>query len=372
MDLAQRQCDHRTCYRQSRTPESAVIGEQKGWHESQQPNQKSVFIARESRDGQRRNDGRKELTGNPGDIPLPGMKILIADKLSPNAVSALKKLGAEVTMTPDLKADDLPGQRRLLGTPQLGLLRRPVLAIEHVGFADRLVFADRLSVDYDVARALGYVGGSPQRDSTAAIDPKDGMALLQLLDQARLALRDGHSERAVELLGSLLEKNPGNLQARLTLVAAELHAGRVAAAVATARVALAANPDDDLVRFNLANALLAESRERPAALDEAREQYEQTLRLNPRRADAYLNYASLLVSAGETTEARRLLVRSETAGVEDPDLATERALLELMLGNREAAIRYLEQAVALDPGAADAVRALARLRGGPSATPKPR
>jgi D-3-phosphoglycerate dehydrogenase len=37
------------------------------------------------------------------------MKILIADKLSPTAVKALEELGAEVTMNPDLKADDLPG-----------------------------------------------------------------------------------------------------------------------------------------------------------------------------------------------------------------------------------------------------------------------
>lgn len=37
------------------------------------------------------------------------MKVLIADKLSPKAVSELQKMGCDVTMNPDLSADDLPG-----------------------------------------------------------------------------------------------------------------------------------------------------------------------------------------------------------------------------------------------------------------------
>jgi len=37
------------------------------------------------------------------------MKVLIADKLSPKAVSDLQELGCDVTMNPDLSADELPG-----------------------------------------------------------------------------------------------------------------------------------------------------------------------------------------------------------------------------------------------------------------------
>ena len=37
------------------------------------------------------------------------MKVLIADKLSPKAVSELQALGCDVTMEPDLSADALPG-----------------------------------------------------------------------------------------------------------------------------------------------------------------------------------------------------------------------------------------------------------------------
>ncbi len=35
------------------------------------------------------------------------MKILIADKLFPKAISALEKIGANITSNPDLKAEEL-------------------------------------------------------------------------------------------------------------------------------------------------------------------------------------------------------------------------------------------------------------------------
>jgi hypothetical protein len=38
------------------------------------------------------------------------MKILIADKLSPKAIAALEKIGADITSNPELKAEDLGGE----------------------------------------------------------------------------------------------------------------------------------------------------------------------------------------------------------------------------------------------------------------------
>jgi tetratricopeptide (TPR) repeat protein len=225
----------------------------------------------------------------------------------------------------------------------------------------------RLPVEQDASTAerrmklasLGYTSGG---SGDASLDPKDGIELVAVLDEARASVQQGRATNAIQPLRRLLEKNPGNLQARLTLVAAQLGAGKTAAAVATARDALERNPNDDLVHFNLANALAAESATRPAARSEARDHYERTLRLNPRRADAYLNYASLLVSAGEHGRARELLIRAEAVDVEDPDIATERALLELFQGRRDAAIRYFEKALRLNPYATDVIEALGRLR----------
>ena len=143
-------------------------------------------------------------------------------------------------------------------------------------------------------------------------------------------------------------------------MSAELGAGMIANAVATAREALKRNPNDDLVHFNLANALAA-----AAAPDEARIHYEHALRLNPRRADAYLNYSSLLMSSRQPGAARELLIRAEAADVEDPDIHAERALLELLQGRQDEAIRYFERALRLNPSDANVTAALKRLRATP-------
>jgi len=259
----------------------------------------------------------------------------------------------------DLAAD--PDQERNLGTGRaeartmLDTLRRRATGNGRVPAADDPSRAERRMK----LESLGYASGG---SGDASLDPKDGIELLHILEDARASIQRGQPGDAIEPLSGLLEKNPGNLQARLTLMTAQLGAGKSVAAVATARDALERNPNDDLVHFNLANALAAESATRPAALGEAREHYERTLRLNPRRADAYLNYASLLVSAGEHGQARELLIRAEAADVEDPDIATERALLELFQGRRDAAIRYFEKALRLNPYATDVIEALERLR----------
>jgi Flp pilus assembly protein TadD len=251
----------------------------------------------------------------------------------------------------DLATD--PGQQKNLGTGRPGA-RRMLEALRRQAAPPGEANADaerRMEL-----AALGYASGA---SGDASLDPKDGIALLRILEDARTSIQRGRAPDAIEPLNALLEKNPGNLQARLALVSAQLGAGRAAAAVSTAREALARHPGDDLVHFTLANALAAESRA------EAREHYEQTLRLNPRRTDAYLNYASLLVAGGEQQAARELLARAQAAEVEDPDIYTERAVLELMRGDKDAAIVLFEQALRLNPYADDVTEALRRLRATP-------
>jgi arylsulfatase A-like enzyme/Tfp pilus assembly protein PilF len=229
--------------------------------------------------------------------------------------------------------------------------------------------ADPLAVEADPEtaerlmrlRSLGYAGGVQPPGGHEALDPKDGIGLLPLLESARASVQHGRAHEALAPLADLLKRNPRNVPARLTLVAALLATGDPAAAVAEARLAAAVRPRDDLVRFNLANALAAEAALRPAAAEEARRQYDRTLHLNPRRADAYLNYAAFLARGGELPAAREVLVAAESAGVLDPDLAVERGVLELRSGNADVAVGYLEKALVLDPSADDALEALARL-----------
>ena len=55
---------------------------------------------------------------------------------------------------------DLAGERQFLGGAELRLLQRPVFAIEHVGFRNRLETADGLGVRDGLDRCLGEVGGN--------------------------------------------------------------------------------------------------------------------------------------------------------------------------------------------------------------------
>lgn len=241
--------------------------------------------------------------------------------------------------------------------------RRMLESLRRRGVAKADAKQDSLSAERRMRlAALGYASGA---SGDASLDPKDGIALLHILDDARETIQRGRPQAAIKPLRGVLEKNPGNLQARLALVSALLGAGQPAAAVSAARKALARHADDDLVHFNLANALAAESVHRPEALGEAQNHYENTLRLNPRRADAYLNYASLLVSTDRHEAARSLLARAGDAGVEDPDIYAERGVLELMQGRKEAAIAHFKEALRLNPYAADVTEALKRLRATP-------
>ena len=120
-------------------------------------------------------------------------------------------------------------------------------------------------------------------------------------------------------------------------------------------------PGDDLVHFNLANALSVRGEQDPAARVEARTHYERALELSPRFADAYLNYASFLERSGADADALALIGRARAAGVRDPDLESRLAVLELKRGDVTAAKEALVRALELHPRAADALEAMARI-----------
>jgi type IV pilus assembly protein PilF len=212
-----------------------------------------------------------------------------------------------------------------------------------------------------VLESIGYVtAGGTEREGDP-IEPKDGIAWIADLEAGRRAYQTGRPAEGIEPLRRLLSRNPRNVPALLALAVCFLGSGQVDRAVRAGRRALALEPDDDLVHFNLANALAAAGEGRPGALREAREHYERALELNPRFADAYLNYASLLERSGLGADSRALLERARSAGVCDPDLETRIAAFELKNGRPDAAEDALRRALALHPRAAGPLEALARI-----------
>ncbi len=266
----------------------------------------------------------------------------------------------------DLGAD--PGERRNLVAERGRIARRLARMLagrigdDDPGFAaapDDPELAERRRR----LESLGYVGGAtaPPGAGDVEPDPKRMIGLVRELDRARRELAGGEREAATARLERLLERSPRTLPAWLVLAQCRLAAGNAAQAEADARRALELAPDDALAWFHLANALAAGAGESDQALERARAAYGRTLELDPRHADAHLNYASLLVRHRRLDAARDLLAGAVDRGLRDPDVEVELGLLELAQGRPAAATAALERALTLHRCARDANETLGRI-----------
>jgi choline-sulfatase len=209
--------------------------------------------------------------------------------------------------------------------------------------------------------SLGYLTGGGLPKEGEAIDPKDGISWIADLEKGRRAYQTGRPAEGIEPLQRLISRNPSNVPALLALGLCYLGTGQADKAVDTDRRALEIRPDDDLVQFNLANALAVLGERKPEARPEARKHYERALELNPRFVDVYLNYAEFLEQTGSSAELRALLERARRAEVHDPDVEILIGVTELRRGNVELAKDALRRALELNPRAAGPLEALARI-----------
>jgi len=136
-----------------------------------------------------------QTTGN-ADGPMALACSLAAAKLtSSNATSAPAAAKAFAVAAP-MRAGagdggDLAGERRFLAGAELGLFERPIFAIEHVGFGDRLEAADRLGVADAFDPGLGDIGGDlasrlvrPRPNSRAPAPARRGQGIEFMFDMA--------------------------------------------------------------------------------------------------------------------------------------------------------------------------------------------
>ena len=79
------------------------------------------------------------------------MKVLIADKLSPNAVTALEELGCDVVVNADLDADDLPGS---MGDTEVLVVRSTRVKKPAIEAAPKLSLVIRAGAGVNTRRPL--------------------------------------------------------------------------------------------------------------------------------------------------------------------------------------------------------------------------
>jgi tetratricopeptide (TPR) repeat protein len=199
-----------------------------------------------------------------------------------------------------------------------------------------------------VLRSLGYLsGGSAPR--TGALDPKDGILLLTVFEQAKELAAEGNPKEAAVRLAALVRKSSGNVPFLTELASAQLRSGQGPAALETYKSALRENPRLDFLHLLYGRALAQLGRP-----DEAKAEYDLALRLNPRMAAAALGRAALETEAGRRDAAQRILRQAVDAGTDSVTILTELARLESEAGDGAAAEKDLAAATALVPGWAPA------------------
>lgn len=218
-------------------------------------------------------------------------------------------------------------------------------------------------------RSLGYLGGDAFRRAGSEAgprpDPKERIAELRLLDDARDRLRDGDASAALSRVDEVLARSPGNHNARITRIQALLDLGRLRDAEDEALAALAAaqeDPESSDVLVEKARGLLASAYRLAGKSREAEGQYRRILEARPENESAAVDLARLLNDLGRRDEARRLVERVLAADPRNGMALAARFLIDEAEGRADAALqtaRDLAEARAGDVGTL--VRAAARL-----------
>ena len=201
-------------------------------------------------------------------------------------------------------------------------------------------------VDADVEarlRSLGYVGSSISRrtlEDRPRGDPKDKIALYNLLKQAGLDSVEGRLDEAVGKVRQALAADPDIVEAYLMLGNMQTKAKREEEAVSAYQKALALDPDNQNAAFNLALAYKTAGR-----TDAAEAGFERVLALSPRDAKARYQLADLWMTSGQFARAEALLERAIADNIERPAFQTKLGECYIELKRYDAAARAIEDAL---------------------------
>jgi arylsulfatase A-like enzyme/Tfp pilus assembly protein PilF len=244
-----------------------------------------------------------------------------------------------------------PGETENLVEKRPGERARMEHALAAFGASGPRVGAPPVKLDPALAEALaslGYhSGASGSRAGT--IDPKDGIAMLAELEQAKQWMREGRAAEAVARLEDLVRRSPGNIPFLVRLAVAQAAAGRASAGLATLKHAVGLNPRLDFLHAHLADAYLEQGR-----IQEARAEYEVALELNPRFARAWLGLGEAVARSGEAGAELRVMRRAVAAGTDSAIVWSRLAELELAAGDSATAAKAAEEATRLVPELAQA------------------
>jgi choline-sulfatase len=167
--------------------------------------------------------------------------------------------------------------------------------------AKRAIAADQQVMDretLETLQALGYLAPRDQRAAVAGMDPKDGIAFYNGLEEARHAAQRGEWDEAAAGCRKILTALPGNQSALNILGLAELRRGDFAAARDAYYRSLALEPRQSRVFAMLGSISLAEGR-----LQEADAEYRKALDITPEFVEAMVQRGLIAAVRGDESTA---------------------------------------------------------------------
>ena len=232
--------------------------------------------------------------------------------------------------------------------------------------------------DRERLRSLGYVNLAPARPGEAAPDPKDKIALLELVQKAQRLESQGNYAEAERAHLEILKEIPDSPEAYVDLALAQARQNAFDRAIASLIRGIERLPDSETLLVRLGHTYLVSGKP-----GEALATMDKVLALNPRNVDALTVRAGILDAAGRKDEARQGYERAleiepesrflrmslasnlgtagkleEAAAIYErliADFPTEQGFYQLAgiaysyLGQHDRAISRLRQAVALRP-----------------------
>jgi choline-sulfatase len=245
----------------------------------------------------------------------------------------------------DLQAD--PGELHNLAETNPGradALERALRAFAAQTSANRRPAPQPLDPDVEQRlRSLGYVGSSISPrvlEDRPRGDPKDKIALYNLLKQAGLDSVEGRVDDGIRKVRQALAADPEIVEAHLMLGNMNTKAGRGSEAIAAFQQALALDPDNQNAAFNLALAYKNGGR-----TDAAEAGFERVLSLNPRDAKTRYQLADLWMKRRDFARAEELLQRAIADNIERPAFRTKLAECYIELKRYDDAERALVEAL---------------------------
>lgn len=167
-----------------------------------------------------------------------------------------------------------------------------------------------------------------------------------------IAFRTGRSQRAVDLIGAAIARNPNRAEQYYNRGLALSELGRIEAALTDYEKAIALKPAYPAAHNNRGNALRALGR--PA---DALRGYESAIALRPDDADAYNNLGVVLTDLGQLPEALSSFDRAITLRPDDAASHANRGNALRAQGKFAAAVASYDRAIGLRPDFADALHA---------------